>query len=128
MQVSLLKLPSLYYNFANGFVKCTYLLSINREAYTFVKERRACIKPNEGFVAQLAEYEPIYRARQTLEMGESSCETRRQKRKSEQLTEVVDIDLIQPPPSPSENNNEENVHDVHDISNNLHRLWLLKGV
>lgn len=101
----------------------------DREAYSYVKERRACIKPNEGFVAQLAEYEPIYRARQTLERGEtSSCETRRQKRKSEQLTEVVDIDLIQPPPSPSDNNNEENVHDVHDISNNLHRLWMLKGV
>lgn len=109
---------------------------LHREAYSYVKERRACIKPNEGFVAQLAEYEPIYRARQTLEKGEtsSSCDTRRQKRKSEQLTEVVDINLIQPPPSPSDNINddeielEEKLQDVHDISNNLHRLWLLKGL
>lgn len=94
-----------------------------------MKERRACIKPNEGFVAQLVEYEPIYRARQTLERGETSCEMRRQKRKSEQLTEVVDIDLIQPPPSPSSDNiGHENLNDVHDISNNLHRLWLLKSV
>lgn len=109
----------------------------NREAYSYVKERRACIKPNEGFVAQLAEYEPIYRARQTLEKGEtsSSCDMRRQKRKSEQLTEIVDINLIPPPPSPSDNSNEndevefdEKPQDVHDISTNLHRLWLLKGV
>lgn len=94
-----------------------------------MKERRACIKPNEGFVAQLAEYEPIYRARQTLEKGETSCEMRRQKRKSEQLSEAVDVDLIQPPPSPaSDNTNHDHLHDVHDISNNLHQLWLLKGV
>lgn len=90
-------------------------------------------------MAQLAEYEPIYKARQTLERGEtsSSCDTRRrQKRKSEQLTETVDINLIQPPPSPSDYNNssndtkgeEERTQEVQDISRNLHRLWLLKGV
>ncbi|KAK9703366.1 Dual specificity phosphatase, catalytic domain [Popillia japonica] len=98
------------------------------EAYKYVKDRRACIKPNDGFVAQLVEYEPIYRARQTLEQGGSSCEPRRQKRKSDQLSELVDIDLIQPPPSPaSENVNSDYRHEeVHDISNHLHRLWLLK--
>lgn len=99
-----------------------------REAYKYVKDRRACIKPNDGFVAQLVEYEPIYRARQTLEQGGSSCEPRRQKRKSDQLSELVDIDLIQPPPSPaSESVNGDYRHEeVHDISNHLHRLWLLK--
>lgn len=99
-----------------------------KEAYTFVKTRRASVKPNEGFVAQLAEYEPIYRARQSLEQGGSS-ENRRHKRKSEQLSEVVDVDLIQPPPSPSTDNCQMDCRpeEVHDISNNFHRLWLLKS-
>lgn len=106
-------------------INCVY-----REAYKYVKERRACIKPNEGFVAQLAEYEPIYRARQSLEQGSSSCENHRKKRKSEHLSEIVDVDLIQPPPSPiSDNNNHDHIHEgIHDISKHLHRLWLLKSV
>jgi len=100
-----------------------------KEAYKFVKDKRACIKPNEGFVAQLAEYEPIYRARQSLEQGGSSCENHRQKRKSEQLSEIVDVDLIQPPPSPSTDNYQSDCRpeEVHDISNHFHRLWLLKS-
>ncbi|KAJ8978630.1 hypothetical protein NQ317_009089 [Molorchus minor] len=32
------------------------------DALQFVKEKRASINPNEGFLAQLAEYEPIYKA------------------------------------------------------------------
>ncbi|KAK4886712.1 hypothetical protein RN001_002983 [Aquatica leii] len=70
------------------------------DAYTLVKGRRSCIKPNEGFFAQLNEYEPIYKAKQILERGESSSDNQRYKRKSEHLTEVVDVDLIQPPSSP----------------------------
>lgn len=99
-----------------------------KDAYKFVKDRRACIKPNEGFVAQLVEYEPIYRARQSLEQGASSG-THRQKRKSEQLSEIVDIDLIQPPPSPSTDNYQTDCRpeEVHDISNHFYRLWLLKS-
>lgn len=32
------------------------------EAFTHVQARRFCVNPNEGFMAQLREYEPIYRA------------------------------------------------------------------
>lgn len=41
-----------------------YGLSQTR-AYTIVQQRRFCINPNEGFMAQLREYEPIYQAQQT---------------------------------------------------------------
>lgn len=103
----------------------------SKEAYTFVKDRRCCIKPNEGFVAQLAEYEPIYRARQSLEQGSSSCESRRHKRKSEQLSEAVDFELIQPPPSPATDIDNYQIdckpEEVHDISNQFNTLWLLKS-
>ncbi|KAJ8984498.1 hypothetical protein NQ317_014588 [Molorchus minor] len=72
-----------------------------------LRKKRASINPNEGFQAQLAEYEPIYKARQTLANGESSSD-RRPKRKCEQLTETVDYNLIQRPPSPDlENNYQE---------------------
>ncbi|ELU10633.1 hypothetical protein CAPTEDRAFT_164406 [Capitella teleta] len=43
-----------------------------REALQHVQRRRFCINPNEGFAQQLKEYEPIYRARLTLEKGHSS--------------------------------------------------------
>lgn len=36
-----------------------------RRAYAIVQQRRFCISPNEGFMAQLREYEPIYQAQQT---------------------------------------------------------------
>lgn len=69
-----------------------------------MKERRYCIKPNDGFVAQLVEFEPIYRAQQTLQQGQSSTNNHlSKKRKAEQL----DIDFewlpIPPPPSPVSN-------------------------
>lgn len=35
-------------------------------AYAIVQQRRFCINPNEGFMAQLREYEPIYQAQKTL--------------------------------------------------------------
>ncbi|KAJ8927968.1 hypothetical protein NQ314_019493 [Rhamnusium bicolor] len=96
------------------------------EALQFVKEKRSSVNPNEGFRAQLIEYEPIYKARQTLANGESSCDSR-QKRKCEQLTETVDYNLIQRPPSPDlDNNNQENSQSATEFSNHLHRLWLLK--
>lgn len=80
-------------------------------------------------MAQLIEYEPIYRARQSFEQGASSCDNHRRKRKAEHLSEHVDIDLIQPPPSPtSEQQIEHPREGIHDISNHLHTLWLLKGV
>ncbi|KAB0799395.1 hypothetical protein PPYR_07275 [Photinus pyralis] len=78
-----------------------------RDAFMLVKERRACIKPNEGFFAQLIEYEPIYKAKQIFERGESSSDHQRHKRKSEHLTEIVDVDLIQPPSSPVNGDHED---------------------
>lgn len=36
--------------------------SFLREAFHYVQQRRFCINPNEGFVQQLIEYEPIYLA------------------------------------------------------------------
>lgn len=99
------------------------------QAFNIVKQKRASISPNEGFVNQLTEYEPIYRARQTLNNGEPSHDNCRQKRKSEQLSESVDYDLIQRPPSPmTDNNNDEDFYQCPtDFSNNLYNLWLLKN-
>ncbi|XP_060531266.1 serine/threonine/tyrosine-interacting protein-like [Cylas formicarius] len=69
------------------------------EALQFVKQKRASVNPNEGFRAQLIEYEPIYKARQSLSAGEPSLSNViRQKRKSEHLGEPVECDLVPPPP------------------------------
>ena len=43
-----------------------------RHALQHVQQRRFCINPNEGFTNQLSEYEPIYKARLTLEKGQPS--------------------------------------------------------
>ncbi|XP_072386144.1 serine/threonine/tyrosine-interacting protein-like [Diabrotica undecimpunctata] len=92
------------------------------EALQFVKAKRATIDPNEGFRAQLIEYEPIYKARQILANGEASQDCR-SKRKCEQLTETVDYNLIQRPPTPdSDNNSEISVRVYEDISDHLYRL------
>ncbi|KAG5869447.1 hypothetical protein JTB14_026091 [Gonioctena quinquepunctata] len=40
------------------------------EALHYVKEKRASVDPNEGFRAQLIEYEPIYKARQPWPMAD----------------------------------------------------------
>lgn len=80
------------------------------------------MNPNDGFKAQLIEYEPIYKARQVLANGETSSDCR-QKRKSEQLTETVDYNLIQRPPSPDlENNNQMSPNEALELSNQLYRL------
>lgn len=34
-----------------------------KDAFSYVQQRRYCINPNEGFIRQLMEYEPIYMAR-----------------------------------------------------------------
>lgn len=44
-----------------AFIMETYGLTY-REAFHYVQQRRFCINPNEGFVQQLIEYEPIYLA------------------------------------------------------------------
>lgn len=48
-----------------AYVMETYGLS-QTCAYAIVQQRRFCINPNEGFMAQLREYEPIYQAQKTL--------------------------------------------------------------
>lgn len=90
-----------------------------------VKKRRGCIHPNEGFLAQLIEYEPIYKAKQTLNKGESSHDNCRLKRKCEQLCESVEYDLVQPPPSPISDNN--NVNSCPIVIGQLCKLWQSKG-
>jgi len=52
-----------------------------KEGLQYVQQRRFCINPNEGFAQQLTEYEPIYRARLTLENGQPSRDNRMLKRK-----------------------------------------------
>ncbi|XP_056641618.1 serine/threonine/tyrosine-interacting protein-like [Diorhabda sublineata] len=92
------------------------------EALQFVRTKRATVDPNEGFRAQLIEYEPIYKARQILANGETSQDCR-SKRKCEQLTETVDYNLIQRPPSPvSDNHAEISVKVYEDFSDHLYRL------
>lgn len=46
-----------------------------RKAFQVVQQRRFCINPNEGFMAQLSEFEPIYRAqRSVLQNGQTSSQ------------------------------------------------------
>ncbi|KAK9886952.1 hypothetical protein WA026_019209 [Henosepilachna vigintioctopunctata] len=90
------------------------------DAFKMVKAKRFCIHPNVGFIAQLKEYEPIYKARRTLERGQTSCDNRKLKRKAEYL-ESSDYDLIQPPPSPVYFGNSENV-EPNEFSNTVCRL------
>ncbi|PSN40606.1 Serine/threonine/tyrosine-interacting protein [Blattella germanica] len=48
-----------------------------------------CINPNEGFMAQLTEFEPIYKAQRTLQNGQCSTEKGRNKRRIDQVDEHV---------------------------------------
>jgi len=42
---------------------CVYRYGVTtKEAFSYVQSKRFCCNPNEGFMAQLREYEPIYRA------------------------------------------------------------------
>ncbi|OAD53098.1 Serine/threonine/tyrosine-interacting protein [Eufriesea mexicana] len=67
-----------------AYVMETYELSQMR-AYTIVQQRRFCINPNEGFMAQLREYEPIYQAQKTLKNGQQSLFRQRTKRTIHQI-------------------------------------------
>lgn len=54
------------------------LCNINfRRAYSMVQQRRFCINPNEGFMTQLREYEPIYQAEKTVRNDQQSSESQR---------------------------------------------------
>lgn len=50
-----------------------------------VQQRRFCINPNEGFMTQLREYEPIYQAEKTLKYNQQSSEIKRSKRTFHQI-------------------------------------------
>ena len=43
---------------------------VYRKAFTILQQRRFCINPNDGFMAQLREYEPIYQAQNTVSNGQ----------------------------------------------------------
>ncbi|XP_076238394.1 serine/threonine/tyrosine-interacting protein isoform X2 [Calliopsis andreniformis] len=67
-----------------AYVMETYGLSQTR-AYAMVQQKRFCINPNEGFMAQLREYEPIYQAQKTLKNGQQSSVKQRTKRSIYQM-------------------------------------------
>ncbi|XP_015605613.1 serine/threonine/tyrosine-interacting protein isoform X2 [Cephus cinctus] len=67
-----------------AYVMETYGLT-QTEAYAIVQQRRFCINPNEGFMAQLREYEPIYQAQKTLRNGQQSSARQRSKRTIHQM-------------------------------------------
>ncbi|XP_017799608.1 PREDICTED: serine/threonine/tyrosine-interacting protein-like [Habropoda laboriosa] len=67
-----------------AYVMETYGLS-QVNAYAVLQQRRFCINPNEGFMAQLREYEPIYKAQKTLKNGQQSLMGQRTKRTIHQM-------------------------------------------
>uniref|UniRef100_A0A1B6M9D4 Tyrosine-protein phosphatase domain-containing protein n=1 Tax=Graphocephala atropunctata TaxID=36148 RepID=A0A1B6M9D4_9HEMI len=64
---------------AIAYIMETYSLSL-KDAFTLVQQSRFCVNPNEGFMAQLAEFEPIYKAHQAILLGQSSGGPTRYKR------------------------------------------------
>ncbi|CAG9762255.1 unnamed protein product [Ceutorhynchus assimilis] len=97
-----------------------------RDALQFVKTKRNTVEPNEGFKAQLLEYEPIYKARQNLAHGGSSSCKNRPKRKMEQLSEdVCDYDLVQRPPTPTPGAEGKSTNSTPmEFSDHLYRLLM----
>lgn len=57
------------------------------DAFSLVQVKRHCISPNEGFMHQLKEYEPIYKAKRTSLNGHTSKVTGKLKRRYDQLEE-----------------------------------------
>ncbi|XP_066581020.1 serine/threonine/tyrosine-interacting protein-like isoform X2 [Prorops nasuta] len=82
-----------------AYIMETYGLSQAR-AYTIVQQIRFCINPNEGFMAQLREYEPIYQAQKTLRNGQQSSAMQRCKRTIHQV-ETTETDDTCDPMDPS---------------------------
>ncbi|XP_011161895.1 serine/threonine/tyrosine-interacting protein isoform X1 [Solenopsis invicta] len=67
-----------------AYIMETYEIS-QMHAYSLVQQRRFCIKPNEGFMTQLSEYEPIYQAEKTLRNEHQRSEVQRNKRTIHQI-------------------------------------------
>ncbi|XP_015179113.1 PREDICTED: serine/threonine/tyrosine-interacting protein-like isoform X2 [Polistes dominula] len=62
----------------------TYGLS-RTYAFTLLQRKRFCINPNSGFMAQLKEYEPIYKAQGTLRNNQQKSIKERGKRTIHQM-------------------------------------------
>ncbi|KAL0128123.1 hypothetical protein PUN28_003404 [Cardiocondyla obscurior] len=77
-----------------AYVMETYELSQMR-AYSMVQQRRFCINPNEGFMTQLREYEPIYQAEKTLKHNQQNSEIQRSKRTIHQIEMDNRQDMIE---------------------------------
>jgi len=64
-----------------------------------VQQKRFCINPNEGFMSQLREYEPIYQAEKTLKNDYQNSEIQRSKRTIHQIemdtNRSIDQDMIE---------------------------------
>lgn len=67
-----------------AYIMETYELS-QAQAYIIVQQRRFCINPNEGFIIQLREYEPIYKAEKMLKHNQQSSESQCSKRTIHQI-------------------------------------------
>lgn len=67
-----------------AYIMETYELS-QVQAYMLVQQRRFCINPNEGFIMQLREYEPIYKAEKMLKHSQQSLEGQCSKRTIHQI-------------------------------------------
>ncbi|XP_039293749.1 serine/threonine/tyrosine-interacting protein-like isoform X5 [Nilaparvata lugens] len=65
--------------FVLGYLMQKYGLTLKR-AFQVVQSRRFCINPNEGFLAQLIEFEPIYRAQRIFQNNGQHSEIFRNKR------------------------------------------------
>lgn len=51
-------------------------------AYSYVQKKRFCVNPNEGFVRQLIEYEPIYIAKHQFNMSNHHFASNNQTKRS----------------------------------------------
>lgn len=75
----------------HSFVFTEIAIAINfsnvycRQAYMLVQQRRFCISPNEGFIIQLREYEPIYKAEKMLKNSQQNLESQCSKRTIHQI-------------------------------------------
>ncbi|CAL8120235.1 unnamed protein product [Orchesella dallaii] len=69
-----------------------------KEAFSFVQSKRFCCNPNEGFMAQLREYEPIYRALHTVPLPLPGVNPNRASMKRGLDPEDAEANAAAPPP------------------------------
>lgn len=86
----------------------TYGLTYTR-AYNYVQQKRFCINPNEAFVRQLMEYEPIYLAKHQLNMTSRDQNRETSKRTFDDSDDESTAGIFQQFKSPT-----KRVHDFYD--------------